>query len=78
MKYPLIIKPRNGFSSTDVYCVENAIEMQQILKKVNFPIIQEYLPGKEFTIDVVADDESNILAVVPRDLMLVFHRRSYS
>ncbi|MGB3206622.1 MAG: ATP-grasp domain-containing protein [Crinalium sp.] len=65
--YPLIVKPIDGRSSIDVFCVEDVAALQQALKKVNQPIIQEYLEGKEFTIDVVADEDSRILAVVPRE-----------
>jgi carbamoyl-phosphate synthase large subunit len=77
MTYPLIVKPRNGFSSIDVFKVENAVDLLQTLKKVNQPIIQEYLSGTEFTIDVVADDESHILAIVPRERIQVKAGISY-
>lgn len=67
LPYPLIVKPIDGRSSIDVFCVEDVTALQQALKKVNQPIIQEYLEGKEFTIDVLADEDSRILAVVPRE-----------
>ncbi|AVH64255.1 carbamoyl phosphate synthase-like protein [Nostoc sp. 'Peltigera membranacea cyanobiont' N6] len=77
MTYPLIVKPRNGFSSIDVFRVENAVDLLQTLKKVNQPLIQEYLSGTEFTIDVVTDDKSHILAVVPRERIQVKAGISY-
>jgi carbamoyl-phosphate synthase large subunit len=77
MIYPLIVKPRNGFSSIDVFRVENVVDLLQTLKKVNQPILQEYLSGTEFTIDVVADDKSHILAVVPRERIQVKAGISY-
>lgn len=67
LPYPLVIKPRDGRSSIDVFYVDNSLELQEALKKVKNPIIQEYIAGKEYTIDVVADMESRVLAVVPRE-----------
>lgn len=67
LTYPLIVKPQNGFGSADIFCAKNPIELNFTLKKITQPIVQEYLEGKEFTIDVVADEQSNILAVVPRE-----------
>ncbi|MBC1225309.1 ATP-grasp domain-containing protein, partial [Nostoc sp. UCD120] len=77
MTYPIIVKPRNGFSSIDVFRVENTVDLLQALRKVNQPILQEYLSGHEFTIDVVADDKSHILAVVPRERIQVKAGISY-
>jgi carbamoyl-phosphate synthase large subunit len=67
MLYPLIVKPTNGVSSVDVFRVESAFELEETLKKVERPIVQEYLEGKEFTIDVVTDRDARLLAVVPRE-----------
>jgi carbamoyl-phosphate synthase large subunit len=66
MPYPLIVKPRRGVSSIDVFRVENVSELKRALSHVKQPILQECLEGEEFTIDVVSDRESNVLAVVPR------------
>jgi carbamoyl-phosphate synthase large subunit len=65
--FPLIVKPRSGLGSVDVFRVDDWAELQSALERVEEPVIQEYLHGKEFTIDVVADNDSRILAVVPRE-----------
>ncbi len=67
LPYPLIVKPRGGLSSIDVFRVEDAAELEAALKKVKRPIVQEYVEGKEFTIDVLADQNARVLAVVPRE-----------
>lgn len=69
LSYPLIVKPRDGISSINVFRVENAAELEVALKRVKKPIAQEYVEGKEFTIDVLADQDSRVLAVVPRERM---------
>ncbi len=65
--YPLIVKPINGRGSQDVYLVNNPKELEVFVNRVRSPIIQEYIDGKEFTIDIVADQFFNILATVPRE-----------
>ena len=66
MDYPLFIKPRWGSSSQHTYRVESAREMEFFLDRVPDPIIQELLPGPEYTTDVTCDPEGEILAVVSR------------
>ena len=51
IKFPLIIKPRFGNTSKDVYLIKNEISLNKAIKKINKPIIQEYISGenKEYT-----------------------------
>ena len=77
LPYPLIVKPRDGVSSIDVFRVEGDSELEAVLKKVKKPILQEYLEGEEFTIDVVTDNDSRLLAVVPRQRIEVKAGISY-
>jgi len=65
--FPLIIKPRDGVSSRDVYKVNDLVELQRYIKIVNNSIIQEYIEGTEYTIDVLSDYNSNALSAVPRE-----------
>jgi len=64
--WPVIVKPRCGVGSADVYHADDATELAVFLRRVDDPVIQEYLPGDEFTVDVLADDGGRILATVPR------------
>jgi len=41
--FPVLIKPRGGSASKDVYIVKNREELEVFIKRVNNPIIQEYL-----------------------------------
>lgn len=49
--FPVIIKPRSGSASKDVYIAENREELDVFIKRVNNPIIQEYLlpENEEYT-----------------------------
>jgi len=64
MDFPIIVKPRKGVSSRDVYEIHNEEELTYI-KRVKDPIVQEKAYGKEYTIDVFCDGEK-LISAVPR------------
>lgn len=70
--YPLFIKGRYGKSSKNVFKVESYMELVSILKIVKEPIIQQYIESKEFTIDLFADFDGNVISVVPRERINTF------
>jgi len=66
LQYPLFIKPKCGSSSMDTYKVNNAHELNIYRSIIDDPIIQDFMEGEEFTVDVFLDFESNIITIVPR------------
>lgn len=63
--FPVIVKPRRGAGSRGV----RAISGRDQLTALGFDaalIIQEFLPGEEYSVDVIADSESHVVAAVPR------------
>jgi carbamoyl-phosphate synthase large subunit len=64
--YPIIAKPRYGKGSRDVIQVNDQKELQYVSSKYTSMIYQEYLPGDEYTIDVMSDLEGNPIVSVPR------------
>jgi carbamoyl-phosphate synthase large subunit len=63
--FPVIVKPRRGAGSRGVRLVADrptllAMEPDEAL------IIQEHLPGDEFSVDVLADADGGVVAAVPR------------
>ncbi|MGD0995606.1 MAG: ATP-grasp domain-containing protein [Candidatus Bathyarchaeia archaeon] len=62
--FPIILKPRMGVSSRDVYEIKNKDELF-LLKRVKNPIIQEMAKGQEYTIDIFYDGKK-IISAVPR------------
>lgn len=69
--YPLIIKPCNGSSSVDVFKINNRKELDFFSDYVKTPIIQQFVTGQEYTIDVLTDFEGNPLLIVPRKRLAV-------
>jgi carbamoyl-phosphate synthase large subunit len=74
---PLVVKPRRGVSSMHVFMARERGELESYLHRVQDPIIQEYLDGREYTIDVVTDEDARLLAVVPRERIEVKAGISY-
>ncbi|MEN9327876.1 MAG: hypothetical protein RI947_684 [Candidatus Parcubacteria bacterium] len=57
--FPLFIKPRHGISSRDCYKITTKEEYDLFVKKVDQPVIQQYLSGKQYVVDIVCDLASN-------------------
>lgn len=67
LKYPLIIKPLQGFGTKHTYVLKNEKERNFFYGYVDGPFLQEYVAGKEYTIDVLLDLKSQPISVVPRE-----------
>ncbi len=63
--YPVVVKPRTGSGSRDISVIVSAAELKALEPSSDF-IIQEYLPGEEYSIDVLADIDGRVVAGVPR------------
>jgi carbamoyl-phosphate synthase large subunit len=61
----LIVKPRNGSASRDVFRVSRE-SLWEVLPLVSNPIIQEMLIGDEITIDALFSRSGTLLHYVPR------------
>lgn len=66
LKFPLFIKPVDGSSSIDTYRADDKTQLDAILTLVKDPMVQDYMEGEEYTIDVFLDFDSNIITMVPR------------
>jgi carbamoyl-phosphate synthase large subunit len=63
--FPVIVKPRRGAGSRGVRLIPDratltALEPDEAL------IIQEHLPGDEYSVDVLANNDGTVVAAVPR------------
>lgn len=63
--FPVIVKPRSGAGSRGVRLVPDRATLQAIPLNDTL-IIQEHLPGDEFSVDVLADSSGAVVAAVPR------------
>jgi carbamoyl-phosphate synthase large subunit len=68
---PLFIKPRTGRGAVGAFPVRTPRELEFFLDYVPDPIVQEYLDGPEFTIDVLCDDGGRPLSIVPRERVVI-------
>lgn len=66
LKFPLFIKPVDGSSSINTYRADDKTQLDAILTLVKDPMVQDYMEGEEYTIDVFLDFDSNIITMVPR------------
>lgn len=64
--YPVFIKPVDGSSSINAFKLNSRDELDNYLKLIKKPMIQEYISGEEFTVDVFLDFDSNVISIVPR------------
>ena len=65
--FPLFIKPRAGSGSINTFKCENELELDFFLNKFDNMIIQEFLPGKEFTVDCLCDLNGKFLCCMSRE-----------
>ncbi|WPC09066.1 ATP-grasp domain-containing protein [Globicatella sp. PHS-GS-PNBC-21-1553] len=65
-EFPLFIKPKNGSSSKNIFKINNLEELDTYLNIVPDPIVQEFIEGDEYTVDVFLDFSGNIITIVPR------------
>lgn len=70
--FPAIIKPRNSRGSRDIFLVGSKHEAIAVCNYLTFKyssldiLFQEYLPGDEYTVDVLCDKKNKPIVIVPR------------
>ena len=68
---PLFIKPREGRGAVGAFAIRTLRELEFFLGYVQNPVIQEYLDGPEYTIDVLCDLLGRPLSIVPRERVVI-------
>lgn len=63
---PIVIKPIDGMGSKGVYIAKSYEEMCFFKKYVENSMLQKFVSGTEYTIDVLCDFDGNIISAVPR------------
>ncbi len=69
--FPLFIKPRNGRGSVNSFMIKNQRELDFFISYVPQPLLQEYLQGREFTVDAFFDRHGRLISYVPRYRMVI-------
>lgn len=64
--YPCFIKPKDGSSSINVFKVKNELELKVYAEQVKDYVIQPFIEGTEYTVDIFCDCEGNPIFITPR------------
>ena len=70
MRFPVLVKARDGFGSRHIYRAENASELEFFLRYS--PVescVQQLCRGEEFSIDVFCDWDGRCLNAIPRTMI---------
>lgn len=62
---PAFAKPRNGSGSRDLIKIDGPADLLLVPRNGQF-LIQEWLPGEEYSVDTYVSQAGNVLAAVPR------------
>lgn len=64
--YPCFIKPKDGSSSINAFKVETPKELETYANQIPDYIIQPFIEGTEYTVDIFCDFESRPVYITPR------------
>jgi carbamoyl-phosphate synthase large subunit len=62
---PAIVKPRSGSGSRGIHLLERRDELDALPRDATL-LVQEHLPGTEYSLDVLARADGHVAGVVPR------------
>lgn len=65
-RYPYFVKPADGSSSINAFKVNDEKELKFFAGYVPNAMIQEFICGSEYTLDILADFDGKVRCVVPR------------
>lgn len=69
-QFPVIVKPRRGAGSRGIQLIATAEELRA-LGTDDSRLVQDHLPGDEFSVDVISDLDGHVIAAVPRSRLRV-------
>lgn len=69
--FPCFIKPKDGSSSINAYKVENIEKLEVYANQIDDYIIQPFVDGREFTIDIFCDFGGKPIFITPRERLQV-------
>ena len=70
LEYPVLVKPRRGFGSRDIYRARDRAELDFFLGYTPVPsMVQQVCSGEEYSIDVFCDTEARCLNAIPRTMI---------
>ena len=70
IKLPIFVKPDKGYGSKSISLIKNITEYKTIPKDSDM-LFLEYLPGKEYTVDCISDNQGNLIDYIIRERVFV-------
>ena len=68
---PVFVKPRGGRGGVGAFTARTRRELDFFVDYVPSPVVQTFLDGPEFTIDVLGDFDGRPISVVPRERVVI-------
>lgn len=65
-RWPVVVKPDCGQGGNGVLIAENPSQLEMHIANTELPVLVEYLPGEELTVDCFTDRNGKIVLVSPR------------
>ncbi len=69
--FPCFMKPKDGSSSIDAYKITNEEELYSFSERVSDYIVQPFIEGCEYTVDILCDFEGNPIYITARERLAV-------
>ncbi len=70
-EYPCFIKPKDGSSSINAFKVKDFEELSVYAEKIEDYVIQPFIEGLEYTVDIFCDFAGNPIYITPRERVAV-------
>lgn len=64
--FPLFLKPYDGAGSVNCYKIDNINMLKALYDTIPHPVIQQYIEGTMYTVDIFCNYDGNPLCIVPR------------
>ncbi len=64
--YPCFIKPKDGSSSINAFKAENEFDLKLYAEQIKDYVIQPFIDGTEYTVDIFCDFDGNPIFITPR------------
>ena len=64
--FPCFIKPKDGSGSINAFKVESSKELEMYAEQIRDYIVQPFIEGREYTVDIFCDFDGNPIYITPR------------
>ena len=76
-QYPVFVRDRFSKGGKGAFRVNSELQLEDLLLRLRFPLVQEYINAPEYTVDLFADLSGQVISVVPRERLAIFGGESF-